>query len=216
MHVLMISLDNSLLGDPHGNTVQRHIEYARRIGDLSVVVYNPSSQAGRVTRLSDHLVVYPANVPTPLLFSLAAFRVAARIHRERPAEVVTTQDPFSTGLVGLGLKWRFGTPFDAQNHSSFFNNQDWIRERPLRNRAFHILGRFVVRRADTNRVLTEGEKRHYLAMGIPAERVTVLPTPTHVDMFAAPVPEADLAAVRARLDLTPENPVALWVGLPGP
>lgn len=216
MHVVMISLDNSLLGNPHGNTVQRHIEYARRIGDLSVIVYNPSSQPKTATQLSDHLIIYPANAPTPLLFPLAAFRIAARLHRERPIDVVTTQDPFATGLVGLGLKWRFGLPFDAQNHSSFFNNRDWIRERPLRNRAFHALGKFVIRRADTNRVLTEGEKRRYLAMGIPAERVTVLPTPTHVDIFAAPVPEAALAALRARLDLTPENPVALWVGLPGP
>ena len=216
MHVLMISLDNSLLGNPHGNTVQRHIEYARRIGALSIVVYNPSARARRVTRLSDRLIVYPANVPAPLGYPVAAFRRAARVHRERPADVVTTQDPFSTGLVGLTLKWRFGLPLDVQNHGSFFDNRDWIRERPLRNRALHALGKFVVRRADTNRVLTEGEQRHYLGLGIPAERVTVLPTPTHVDMFAAPVPGADLAALRARLDLAPENPVALWVGLPGP
>ncbi len=45
MHVLMISLDASLLGDPHGNTIQRHIEYARRIGDLSIVIYNPACTA---------------------------------------------------------------------------------------------------------------------------------------------------------------------------
>jgi len=214
MHVLMISLDTSLLGNPHGNTVQRHVEYARRAGEVSVVVYNPSSQAKSITRLSEHLAVYPANVPAPLLFPAPAFRIAARVHRERPADVVTTQDPFSTGLVGLALKWRFGIPLDVQNHSSFFDNRDWIRERPLRNRVFHVLGRFVVRRADTNRVLTEGEKRHYRAMGIPDERVTVLPTPTHVDIFAAPVPQAALDALRARLDLSPENPVVLWVGLP--
>lgn len=34
MHVLMISLDPSMLGDQHGNTVQRHLDYARRIGTL--------------------------------------------------------------------------------------------------------------------------------------------------------------------------------------
>ena len=31
MHVMMISLDASMLGDPHGNTVQRHIEYANEV-----------------------------------------------------------------------------------------------------------------------------------------------------------------------------------------
>jgi len=44
MHVLMISLDYSLLGDPHGNTVARHLEYARSIGALTIVTYNPARQ----------------------------------------------------------------------------------------------------------------------------------------------------------------------------
>lgn len=214
MHLLMISLDNSLLGDPHGNTVTRHIEYAERVGHISVIVYTPASAPKSVTRLSERLVVYPTNVRTPYLFPWAAYRLGVRIHRQQPADLITTQDPFATGLIGLWLKWRLRLPLNVQNHSTFFNNHAWIAERPVRNRALHAIGKFVVKRADTHRVLTEGEKRHYLAMGIPADRVIVLPTPTHVEMFAVPQSPERLAALRASLGLAPDAPVILWVGLP--
>ncbi|MBI5960506.1 MAG: glycosyltransferase family 4 protein [Chloroflexi bacterium] len=213
MRVLMISLDSSLLGDPHGNTIQRHLEYAQRIGDLVIVTYCPAANRQTPRHFSEHLHVYPANA-RPIGFPWIAYRTAARLHRAAPADLVTTQDPFATGIVGLLLKWRFGLPLDMQNHSSFFNNHDWIAERPLRNRLLHSLGRLAVRSADTHRVLTEGEKKHYLAMGIPGERVTVLSTPTHVDLFAPPVAPEKLAAMRASLGIAPGVPVILWVGQP--
>ena len=215
MRVLMISLDSSLLGDPHGNTVRRHLAYAERIGELVIVVYNPAAQPKTVRRFSDHLTVYPTNTRS-YLFPWTACRVAARVLRERPADIVTTQDPFATGLVGLLLKWRFRLPLDVQNHSSFINNTIWLRERPFRNRVLRVISRFVIRRADTHRVLTHGEKQHYLALGIPDERVTVLNTPTDVTLFAQPVPDAEIAALRDKLDLALGAPVVLWVGQPAP
>jgi len=215
-HLLMISLDSSLLGDPHGNTVTRHIAYAERVGQISVIVYNPASAPKSITHLSDRLTVYPTNVPTPYLFPFVAFWRGVRVHRRQRADLITTQDPFATGLIGLLLKWALRLPLNVQNHSTFFNNQAWIAERPLRNRALHAIGKFVVKRADTHRVLTEGEKKHYLAMGIPAERVIVLPTPTDVALFAVPQPPERIAALRDSLGLAPDTPVILWVGLPAP
>ena len=129
MHVLMISLDYSLLGDPHGNTVERHLEYARRIGRLTIVTYNPVDQPKTQQQFAEILAVYPATT-RPALFPWAAYRVAARLHRQHPADLVTTQDPFACGLVGLLLKWRFGLPLNVQSHSHFFENPYWIAERP--------------------------------------------------------------------------------------
>lgn len=215
MHVLMISLDTGLLGDnPHGNTIQRHIEYANRIGDLSIIVYNPASQHQSMRRHSDRLAVYPTNTRTPYLFPLAGYRAAARVHQSNNADIVTTQDPFATGLIGVLLKWRFQLPLNVQSHSAFFENPDWLRERPYRNRLLYRLGRFVVKQADTNRVLTQREKNIYTSLGILADRITVLNTPTHVDNFAVPIPDAELAARRAALGLAPGAPILVWVGFP--
>lgn len=213
MHVLMISLDASLLGDPHGDTVGRHLEYARRIGTLTIVTYNPASQPKAPQQFADNLAVYPANT-RPALFPWVAYRLAARLHRQQPADVVTAQDPFACGLVGLLLKWRCGLPLNVQSHSHFFDNPHWIAERPLRNRLLYALARLVVPRADTLRVLSEREKAICVRHGVPPERITVLTVPTPVDVFAQPVGAARLAELRAALDLAPDAPVLLWVGFP--
>lgn len=213
MHVLMISLDPSMLGDQHGNTVQRHLDYARRIGELSVLTYNPAADPKPALRVTDFFTVYPTNT-RPLLFPWVAYRAAARIHRQRPVDVVSTQDPFSTGLVGLWLKWRYGLPLDVQNHSHFFENPDWIAERPLRNRVLYAIAQRVITRADTNRVLTGREKAIYVRRGVPAERIAVLPTPTRVEYFADRVPPARLTGLRTSLGIAPDAPVVLWVGFP--
>ncbi|HVO69074.1 MAG TPA: glycosyltransferase family 4 protein [Aggregatilineaceae bacterium] len=213
MHVLMISLDASLLGEPHGNTVQRHLEYARRIGDLTIVTYNSAASPKTPQHFADTFTVYPTNT-RPALFPWVACRLAARIHRETPVDVVTTQDPFATGLVGMLLKWRYGIPLDMQCHSAFFENPDWLAERPLRNRFLSRLAPFMIRRADTTRVLTEREKAIYIKRGVPADRITILSLPTPVDLFAACAPESALAKRRASLGIAPDAPVLVWVGFP--
>lgn len=213
MHVLMIGLDFSLLGDPHGDTVQRHLEYARRIGSISTVVYNPAAQPKLVQHFAENYTVYPTNT-YPLLFPWAAYRTAAYIHRKHPVDVVTTQDPFACGLVGLLLKWRFGLPLNMQSHSTFFTNPDWIREHPIRNRLLRGLGKFLVRRADTHRVLTDYEKNVYRSLGIAEERLFVVSVPVPLDPFARPVPDEQRAAIRRNLHIEPDAPLAIWVGLP--
>ncbi|MEL7672198.1 MAG: glycosyltransferase family 4 protein [Chloroflexota bacterium] len=216
MHLLMISLDSSLLGDPHGNTVTRHVEYAERIGQISVIVYNAASDPKTVTRLSDRLIVYPTNVRTPYLFPWAAYRLGVRIHRLQRADLITTQDPFATGLIGLWLKWRLRLPLNAQSHSHFFENPDWVAERPLRNRVLQAIGNFVVKRADSLRVLSEREKAICVRRGLDPRRITVLAAPTNVGSFAPPVPPERLGALRAALGIAPDAPVLLWVGFPSP
>lgn len=213
MHVMMISLDASMLGDPHGNTVQRHIEYANRIGELTIVTYNPAAQPRPVTRVADNFVIHPTNTH-PILFPWVAYRVAARIQRSHPADVVTTQDPFATGLVGLLLKWRFGVPLDVQSHSHFFENPAWIAERPLRNRILYALAKFILPRADTHRVLSEREKAIYVRRGVDPDRIAVLTTPAHVEIFARPVGVERLAALRVELGIAPDAPVIVWIGFP--
>jgi glycosyltransferase involved in cell wall biosynthesis len=209
----MISLDASLLGDPHGNTIQRHMEYARRIGELVIVTYNPASKPKTVQQCSEHLTVYPTNTH-PALFPWRAYRLAARLHREHPADVVTTQDPFATGIVGMLLKWRFKLPLNVQSHSHFFENPDWLAERPLRNRLLYTLAGFTIKQADTNRVLSEREKAIYVKRGVSPDRIMVLTAPTPVDRFAPPVPDSERAILRMSLGIAAGAPVLLWVGFP--
>jgi len=215
LHVLMIALGDEVLTG-WGDTRERHLDYAARIGHLHMVVYSPRSRNLVETALSDRLTVYPTRSVARASFLWDAYRIGASICRAGRVDAITTQDPFTTGLVGVWLRWRLGIPLDVQNHSDFFDNPHWIAERPLRYGLFNRLGKWVIRHADTHRVLNQIEKQKYVAMGICPERVAVLSTPVRLGRFEPQGPPGEGQALRARLGIPPGAPVLLWVGKPGP
>ena len=199
-----------------GRCPERHLEYAERIGHLHMVVYSPLASDLHTTKLSDHLTVYPTRSRTRLNFVLDAVRIGAEVCREHPVNVITTQDPFTTGLAGWWLKRQFKIPLDVQNHSDFFDNRYWIAERPLRYGVFNALGKWIVKRGDTHRVLNEIEKAKVVGLGIDADRVVVLSTPVRLGRFTPDAAPGEATALRKSLGIPPDAPTLLWVGRPGP
>jgi glycosyltransferase involved in cell wall biosynthesis len=220
LRVLMISLSEGILtGQGGGDVRDRHLEYARRIGHLHMIVYSPRAHDREAADLSERLTVYPTRSRSPLTFVPDAVRIGAGICRAeavagRPIDVITTQDPFSTGLAGWLLRRRCGAALDVQSHASFFDNRYWIRERPLRHGAFNVLGKWIARRADTLRVVNTDERARSIRAGVEPDRIEVINTPVNVDRFLAPVDAAEIAALRRALDLPESAPVILWVGRP--
>lgn len=211
MHVLMISLDSTLATNPNGDSRARHLAYAERAGQLTVIVYTPLGCPARVTA-SDSLTILPTNSRRKALFLVDALRRSRGV--KTPVDLITSQDPFTTGLTGLRLRRTFHAPLLVQNHSFFFGNPAWRAERPLRNGLFAQVGRFVVRRADFYRTVNQREREAYIAEGGSPDRVVALPLGTASARFADPVDPARLEALRAKLGLQPQHRVVLWVGYP--
>lgn len=213
LRVLMIGLSDAILtGQGGGDVRERHIEYARRVGHLHMIVYSPRSRDLRPEQVNEHFTIYPSRSLSPLTFVADAYRLGARICRAHPVDLVTTQDPFSTGLAGLLLARRFGLAFDAQSHASFFDNEYWIRERPLRHNAFNRLGKWVARRADTMRVVNTDERDRAIKAGVEPHRIEVINTPVNLGRFLEPIDSAEVETLRGRLGLPEQAPVVLWVG----
>ncbi|MBE2272582.1 MAG: glycosyltransferase [Anaerolinea sp.] len=213
IHVLMISLDTALALHPQGDSRARHLAYAARAGKLTVICYTPPHTGGAI-QASDSLTIIPTNSRHPVFFILDAIRLAERSLRKATIQLVTTQDPFATGIVGVWLRLRHHVPLLVQNHSYFFGNREWLAERPLRNRILRALGGIVVARADFYRTVNEKEKQNYLAAGGSRRRVAALPLGTASPAFADPPDPDKLAALRSRLGLTPADQVVLWIGYP--
>lgn len=213
LNVLMIGISDYILtGASGGDVRERHIEYASRLNHLHMVVYSPRSRHLTVEHVSDRLTVYPTRSPSRATFVWDAYRLGARICRRHPIDLVTTQDPFTTGLVGLMLKWRFGPPFDAQSHASFFDNRYWIQERPLRHGLFNRVGKWIVRQADTMRVVNTDERNRSIRAGVEPHHIEVINTPVNIERFLTPVDEREVNALRARLGLPAGAKIVLWVG----
>lgn len=213
MHVLMISLDTALATQPEGDARRRHLAYAERAGQLTIVVYTPAG-VGDAFSPSPHLTIRPTNSRHKLTFLREAIREANQAAQMQPVDLIATQDPFSTGLIGMWLRRRLKVPLLVQNHSYYFGNDAWLAEKPLRNLLLREIGKFVIRRADMYRTVNRKERENYLAMGGSHRRSIALPLGTASAEFAQPADEAELARLRAGLGLLPIHKIVLWVGYP--
>ena len=207
----MIGLGPDVLTGRAGDTTSRHRMYGRLCGQLTMIVSAWKDQGLMPTRVSDELMVYPTNSRSRVAFLWDAWVLGSRICRQHRVDLIVTQDPFATGLVGWLLRNRFKVPLLVGNHSFFFDNPHWIAEKPVQYRVFNWLGKRLIRRADALRVVNVAERDKYLNYGIPAVRVALLPTPVPLErFFAAPDPEA-VRSIERRFGMTNKR-VLLWVG----
>lgn len=216
LNVLMIGLGDEALTGRGGDARERHIEYASYVNHLHMVVYSQRGRNLAQTAVTEKLTIYPTRSTTRLGFIGDAYRIGKLICQKEQIDLITTQDPFTTGVVGLLLKRRFGIPLHVQNHGDFFDNRVWIAERPLRHSLFNWLGKRIVRRADFLRTVNEAERLKYVEMGIDRARVSVIPVPVRLERFSPEEPPGESATLCAELGIPAKARVLLWVGRPIP
>lgn len=202
------------VGDPDADALDRMEQYARRMdGEVHFVIM--SRTGGPPRAIGERSWIYPSGSRSRAHEVRDAYRIAAGLHRTRGIDVIYTQDPFGSALVGVMLKRRFGTPLIIGNHSSFLDNQYWISERPGLFWTLNQLARRLLPRADAWRVSNTIERDKYVErLGIPAERVQVSHAAGDVERFAHFDDPALVAATRARLGIPEGAPVLLWAGRP--
>ncbi len=211
LKVLSIGLDDTLLMDEslaRGDAAARQRKYAQRLGRLDMIVFTRRRCAPPQRELSPNACVHATGSSHSLLYVRDALRLSESIRRQHGSpDIVTTQDPFLTGWTGYMLKRRWGVGLNVQLFSSFLDNPRWLSERPA-NRVFNRLGKFIVRAADTVRVESVVEKQHLTSLGVPTERVWVIPLLYDFQRFE----RADGAAIRARYMDATYREMVLFVG----
>lgn len=211
IHLLSVSLDNTLFVDEsvaRGDAAARQRRYAEQLGRLDIVVFTRRGSGLTRRELAANVAAYPTNSRHSLFYVPDALTVSKGVQQERgPVDVIATQDPFLTGLTGYLLKRRWNVGLNVQLFSSFFDNPQWLSERPV-NRLLHILGKWIIRAADTVRVESLIEKQHLVTLGVPEERVWVIPLLYNFERFA----QADGTHIRARYLDGPYTELVLFVG----
>ncbi len=211
MNILMLSVGDAGLADRESEPVRRLMEYARRAGghiDLIVDTPHPGS--------TDHgaLTVFRTGVGRGRYLP-AAYGMAREAARQRPPDLIASQDPFATALVGIWLRRALRRPLLIQNHSCFLFNQFWIAERPIIFRGLHLLARYLLPRADAWRVVNTAERKIYIdRIKLPADRVRVLPVPCDLNAVDKNLHPDAGAKARAWLSFPDGTPVVLWAGRP--
>lgn len=128
-------------------------------------------------------------------------RLFRRMMRERPADFVIAHYAFPDGFAALKLARRHGLPLLVKVRGSDIN----LFTRSAARRRLTLQTLFG---ADRVVSVSEALKRRMAELGVPAERIRVVPNGVNVERFAP----RDRAACRAGLGLEPEPYTFLFVG----
>lgn len=210
MHVLMLSMDTSILTQNIGNSRERHALYAEQAGLLTMVICNRRSPALGAYQ-SDRVIAYPTHSRSYLHYLWDGYRMGLKFQSARPIDMIAAQDPFLTGLIGLMLRRRLHVPLILQDHSSLVDNCYFAAENP-RNRWLQRLARWTLHRADAVRVVNHQERLACMRHGVAADRLCVIPVAPDLVPFLTPPTDAQINRWREQLHIGPQTPVILWVG----
>lgn len=152
MKVLSIGSDTKLFEG--GNVLLRVREYASKVLEYHVIVFSLKQQNFNFQKI-DNLYLYPTNSRSKLNYVFDAIRIGIRLIRKegfsRSSAVITCQDPFESGVVGMFLKRKFHLPLQLQIHTDFlspyFSNN-------ILNRIRLIFAKFTIPSADGIRTVS--------------------------------------------------------------
>ena len=134
---------------------ERLTQCAGAVEALHHVVFTKRSDELKPVVVDTHFHLYPTHSANKVLMFIDALRIGHRLITKEGIDVVTTQDPFETGLIGLLLKIRHPhLTLQVQEHGDVLSSPAWVKERwsnyPRRFFAFIIL-----RYADIIRVVSK-------------------------------------------------------------
>ncbi len=169
LSVLMISGDASAL-EQESALFRRLLHYSDSCEHLTVLVFSRSLDGAR-----DEGVLSVRSIKfSPFLSGLyCAIILGERIQKP---DVVTVQDPFFLGLIGLFLSRHHRAPLHIQIHTDLFSPE--FARFSLGNRIRLLIARIIIPHAEGLRVVSEKIKADVVSRRLTAaSRVTVSPIP---------------------------------------
>ena len=183
MHVLAFSYGKNLFDNSHLER-ERMQACATATTELRMIIFARDCEGLSVTK-DGNLYLYPTGGRTKVGMLVRALLLGGRLLRAQnlPEEwVITTQDPFEAGLVGYILARLFNVPLNIQEHGDFFSTPHWRLESTF-NCGRSWLGRFLLRRADTVRVVSTRMLTTMARLGVDKTKLRLLSVSVPLSRF---------------------------------
>lgn len=150
MKVISIGTDRKFFED--GSAVfARNFDYASKMEELHVIVFS-LKKLGLKPKNVGNLYLYPTNSKTRLHYICDTLRIGKEIIGHLNNVVITSQDPFETGLVGYFLRRKNNFPLQIQIHTDFLSS--YFKSSFL-NRIRVRIAKFTISRAQGLRVVSK-------------------------------------------------------------
>ncbi|MCK5511106.1 glycosyltransferase [Candidatus Parcubacteria bacterium] len=176
MRVLNLSLDSSIL-DKNSVSAKRILEYGELVEKYFVVV--PSKENKKLD-LSDKVRVYGSGGNNRAMQLFSVYKKSKEIIKKNKCDIITAQDPFEVGLIGLLLSRKFKIGLNIQEHGDFFSQKYWRNERLLHFFRY-FLGIFIIKRADSVRVVSQRIKK-YLVKDLKIKKDKIIIVPVYTEL----------------------------------
>jgi len=182
----MVSTDRSIFREGSPARI-RMAEYASLVERLDIIVFAKRSLHFKPTVIASNATAYPTNSFFRFMYPVGAYSLAEKIVDPELLQysnmLVTTQDPFETGIVGyfIAKKWR--APLHLQIHTDLLN-KEFGRSSSL-NSIRVLIAKYLLKKHADIRVVSERVKRSILSsFHFPIQpRITVLPVYVDVEKY---------------------------------
>ncbi len=171
--VLMISLDEQLLGGKTGgDAYERHADFSAKIRSTDIVVLGKTKSD---LLKQGNMTVKGTGKKCLLKRFYTGYGIAKEFARKNRYSLVTTQDPFLTGLIGYMISRKFNIPLNIQLHADFLDNRYWMNENKI-NILLNIFAKYIIKKADTVRVVSSRMFNKLVSSGFKKDDIFFIPT----------------------------------------
>lgn len=177
----MVSLDRGLLGKGElGDVVSRHREYGNHVEKLDIIVFSRSGFSKN--KISETVTAYPTNSKGKFGYLFDSYKIGKKLFKENKYQLIVTQAPFISGLVGYKLAKRLKVKLLIHFHGDYIKNKEWLKENWY-NFLLVPISKFLAKKADGIRVMSQGIKDKLIDAKVAEDKIRVISTPVSLVKF---------------------------------
>lgn len=219
MKVLMISLGSDITLGKGNRTINRHIKYAKKANaKIFMILLSPiknKNYYAKTIERNKFLTIYPVTSKSHINLIFKALLKAIYISRKNNFDLIYSQDPFGTALIGSLIRYLFKIPLIIGNHSSFVDNNLWLNERPIYFRILNFFLKINIKNADAWRVNNKKEKDKYIdKFKIDPKKIFVNHTLINTKSFTKEFKNEELKEIKSKLSNKKDTRFLIWAGRP--
>ncbi len=171
--IISISTDKKIF-ETDSSVRQRMIEYGALFKELHIVVFTTQHDALISEQISPNVWVYATSSLHKILYVFDAYVLAKELLRKRKKAIVSTQDPFETGVVGYFLHHKMKNLLHVQIHTDMYS--PYFKKGSIFNRIRLWVAPYVCRKAYLIRVVSKRIKLSLMQnLKITDEKIIILP-----------------------------------------
>ncbi|MBO06304.1 MAG: glycosyltransferase [Candidatus Pacebacteria bacterium] len=167
MNILTIGSDRKIF-DETSNVKKRVVDYGSLVNEYYVIVFTQKSLGLKIKQLSGNTWAIPTNSSNKWFYIWDAYKIGRKMAE---IDLVSSQDPFESGLAGFLISRFLKTKFQIQIHTDFKNP---YFKKSFLNKIRLILAGITLPKADLIRVVSTKIKKSLKDYKLKA-KITILP-----------------------------------------